>query len=265
MDLGLKNLSALVTASSKGLGYATAQELLREGARVMINGHDAANLDTALEGLRQEFGAEAPVAAHQADLSDPDAVRALVEATVEAHGGLDILVANNGGPAAGTFETTPLEAWRSGLDRTLMSAVVLVQAALPHLKQSDAASVLTITSVSVKQPVPGLHLSNVVRPAVVGLTKAIAQELGPAGVRANSILPGWTATERVGYILDQRAQNAGTTPEVEGQSITRSIPLGRMAEPAEFGRVAAFLVSPAASYLNGVMLQVDGGAYAGLM
>ena len=265
MDLGLTGKTALVTASSKGLGFATAQELLREGARVMINGHDEQNLETALDSLRQEFGPDADVTAHQADLTDPAAIDSLVDATLAAHGAMDILVTNNGGPPAGTFETTDVEAWRQGLDRTLMSAVHLVRAALPHLKQSDAGSVLTITSVSVKQPVAGLHLSNVIRPAVVGLTKAIAQELGAEGVRANSILPGWTATERVGYILDQRAAGAGTSAEAEGAKITDHIPLGRMAEPAEFGRVAAFMVSPAASYLNGAMVQVDGGAYAGLM
>ncbi len=265
MDLGLTGKAALVAASSKGLGFAAARELLREGARVMINGHDQGNLDEALAALREEFGQDAPVQALAADLSDSAACATLVDATAKAFGGLDILITNNGGPPAGTFTTTSPQAWQQGIERTLLSAVNLVRAALPHLQASDAASVLTITSVSAKQPIAGLHLSNVLRPAVVGLTKAIAQELGPSGVRANSILPGWTATERVGYILEQRAQKAGTTPAAEAATITGGVPLGRMAEPAEFGRVAAFMVSPAASYLNGAMLQLDGGASAGLL
>lgn len=266
MDLGLSGRTALVTAASKGLGLATAVELAREGAQVMINSHDPRNLEAALAAIHSQAGDGALVAKHAADLTDEGAVGGLVEATVDRFGGLDILVTNNGGPPAGTLESTDLQAWRAGLETTLMSAVHLVRAALPHLKLSDAASVLTVTSVSVKQPVTGLFLSNVIRPAVVGLTKAIAQELArDHGIRANSILPGWTATERVGYILEQRAQSDGTTPEAEAAKITAHIPLGRMAEPAEFGRVAAFLVSPAASYLNGAMIQLDGGAYAGLL
>lgn len=265
MDLGLDGKAALVAASSKGLGLAVARELLREGARVTINGHQQDNLDRALAMLRDEFGADAPVHALAADLGDGAACETLVKASAAHHGGLDILVTNNGGPPAGTFASTSVAQWQEGIERTLMSAVHLARAALPFLEASAAASVLTITSVSVKQPVPGLHLSNVLRPAVVGLTKAIAQELGPSGVRANSILPGWTATERVGYILEQRATARGTTADDEAAAITRGVPLGRMADPAEFGRVAAFLVSPAASYLNGVMLQVDGGAYGGLL
>ena len=150
MDLGLSGLTALVTASSKGLGFAAARELVREGARVMINGHDQGNLDAALARLRDEFGTGATVAAHAADLTEGWAIDRLVAATVAEFGGLDILVTNNGGPPGGTFETTSLDDWRQGIDRTLMSAVLLVRAALPHLEKSAAASILTVTSVSVK-------------------------------------------------------------------------------------------------------------------
>jgi 3-oxoacyl-[acyl-carrier protein] reductase len=265
MDLGLTGLRALVTASSKGLGFAAAQQLLREGAEVMINGHDQRNLETALARLREELGDEAPVAAHVADLSDRAAVDGLVAAAAERFGGLDILITNNGGPPGGTFASTSLEDWRAGIDRTLMSAVWLVRAALPHLQRSEHASILTVTSVSVKKPIAGLHLSNVIRPAVVGLTKSLSLELGGQGVRANSILPGWTATERVDYILEKRAESRGSTPEDEAATINAGVPFGRMGRPEEFGRVAAFMVSPAASYLNGAMVQVDGGAYPGLL
>ena len=265
MDLGLRDLTALVTASSKGLGFAAARELVREGARVMINSHDQQNLDAALARLREEFGADAPVDARLADLTEGSAIHGLVQATVDRFGGLDILITNNGGPPGGTFETTSLEDWRAGIDRTLMSAVLLVRAALPHLEKSEHASILTVTSVSVKKPIAGLHLSNVIRPAVVGLTKSLSLELGGKGVRANSILPGWTATERVDYILQKRAESKGTSAEEEAATINAGVPFGRMGDPAEFGRVAAFMVSPAASYLNGAMVQVDGGAYPGLL
>jgi 3-oxoacyl-[acyl-carrier protein] reductase len=265
MNLGLDRKIALVTASSQGLGFAAARELVREGACVMLNSHNQANLDNALASLRQEFGDSAPIAAFSADLTNAADCAALVEATVAKFGGLDILITNNGGPPKGTFESTTLAEYESGLQLTLLSVVYLLKAALPYLKASTAATVLTVTSISAKEPIAGLHLSNVIRPAVVGLTKAIAQELGPSGIRANSILPGWTATDRVEYILGNRAKANGTTLEEEAAKITTGVPLGRMAEPAEFGRVVAFMVSPAASYLNGAMLQLDGGAYSGLL
>jgi 3-oxoacyl-[acyl-carrier protein] reductase len=141
-----------------------------------------------------------------------------------------------------------------------MSAVRLIKAALPHLRQSDAGSILTITSVSVIKPIAGLLLSNVMRPAVAGLTRTLAQELASDNIRVNAILPGWTATDRVVHIFEDRAERNGTSVEAEQSGIVQTIPLARMAEPAEFGRVATFLVSPAASYVTGVLLPVDGGS-----
>ncbi|HHJ07234.1 MAG TPA: SDR family oxidoreductase [Anaerolineae bacterium] len=265
MDLGLSNKIALVTAASQGLGFAAARELTREGAKGMICGRSQAQLDAAIAELKDEFGPKAPVAAKIADVSQPEAVNALVDAVVSTFGGLDILITNAGGPPKGTFATTDFTAWQNGISLTLMSAVHLIHAALPHLEKSAAASILTITSISVKQPINNLLLSNVIRPAVVGLTKALSQEYGAKGIRANSILPGWTKTERVDYLLDGLAKAKGTSPEEEAQKIAAATPLGRMAEPQEFAKVAAFLVSPAASYVTGVMMQVDGGAYAGLL
>lgn len=264
MDLGLKNKVALVTAASKGLGFAAAKELAQEGAKVMISARSQANIDEALARLKQEVN-HAQVAGFVGDVTDPAGVQALVEKTAATFGGLDILITNAGGPPKGTFDTLSLTAWQEALQLTLMSTVYLVKAALPHLRQSSAPTILTVTSISVKEPIAGLHLSNVIRPAVVGLTKSLSQELGPEGIRVNSILPGWTATERVEYIMENYAQAHGTTPAEEAQKIAAGVPLGRMATPEEFGRVATFLVSPAASYLNGVMLQVDGGAYKGLL
>ncbi len=265
MDLGLKNKVALVVAASKGLGFALAHQLVLEGAKVVICSRSQERITEAVDKLREVGGEETAVAGFVTDVTNPDQLIQLVNSTVGTFGGLDILVTNAGGPPGGTFETTDIASWEKAYQLTLMSVTHLVKAALPYLRQSSAPSVLTITSISVKQPIAGLLLSNAIRPAVVGLTKGLSQELGPENIRVNSILPGWTATERVGEILAYRAQQNGTTPEVEEAKITKTIPLGRMGQPAEFGNVAAFLVSPAASYVNGAMVQVDGGSYAGLL
>lgn len=264
MDLGLKDKVALVAASSRGLGFAAALELAKEGAKVVLSGRDDVRLQQAVAQINEAMGGEV-AAGLSVDVTDPAGVNELVEFAVGGFGRLDILITNAGGPPGGTFDSLDAAAWEKGFQLTLMSAANLIRAALPYLRQSDAASILTITSVSTKQPIPGLLLSNVMRPAVAGLTKTLSQELGREGIRVNSILPGWTATERVDEIMAYRTQQNNTTKEAEIAKITNNIPLGRMAEPAEFGRVAAFLVSPAASYVNGVMLQVDGGSYSGLL
>ena len=265
MDLGLRDKVALVTAGSAGLGLAAATELAREGAKVMINGRSPDRLDAAVTQIRAEVGEGVVVEAAVGDVAVPADIERMVQATVDAFGGLDILITNAGGPPKGTFVTTDLDAWQTGVDLTLMSVVRLVHAALPHLRQSDAASILTVTSISVKEPIDNLLLSNVIRPAVVGLTKSLSKELGGEGIRVNSILPGWTKTERIDYILNFLAEEKGTTPEIEEAKIVANVPSGRMGRPDEFGRVATFLVSPAASYVSGMMMLVDGGAYVGLM
>jgi 3-oxoacyl-[acyl-carrier protein] reductase len=265
MDLMLKGKAALVAASSAGLGLATAEELVREGAHVMICGRSETRLKDALNRLADLSAGGQIVAGQVVDVQDEAAARGLVEAAVAQLGGLDILITNAGGPPGGTFDSVSLDDWDSGYNLTVKSAVALIKEALPYLRQSEAASILTVTSISVKQPVAGLLLSNALRPAVVGMTKTLSQELGQEGIRVNSILPGWTATARVGYLMRDRAQRLGTSVEEEVANIADSIPLGRMAEPREFARVATFLVSPAASYVTGVMLQVDGGDYRGLL
>ena len=265
MDLGLQGKKALVTAASSGLGLATAIELVKEGADVFICGRSTERLAAALELLEGQAAAGVTVLGRSTDVSDPAEVAALVNEAATSLDGLDILVTNAGGPPGGTIASTDIASWEKGIDITLMSAVHLVKQALPYLEKSDAPSILTITSISVKQPVANLMLSNVIRPAVIGLTKALAQEYGPVGIRANSILPGWTQTERVDYLLGYRAEQNDSTPEEEAAKIGGALPLRRIGQPEEFGRVAAFLVSPAASYVTGAMLQVDGGAYSGLM
>lgn len=265
MDLGVRDKIALVVAASKGLGFAAARQLAREGAKVAICSRSQASIDKAVAQIKAEMGEETAVIGFVTDVTDATQLTQLVHNTATHYGGLDILITNAGGPPGGTFNSTDLDAWGKALNLTLMSVTHLVKAALPYLRQSQAASILTITSVSVKQPIAGLFLSNTLRPAVVGLTKSLAQELGPENIRANSILPGWTATERVNEIMEYRARQNGTMADDERRKITRTIPLGRMGDPEEFGRVAAFLVSPAASYITGAMLQVDGGSYSGLL
>ena len=200
MDLGLNGKIALVAAASSGLGFATAMELVREGAQVVICGRNEDRVEAALAKL-QAVGGEEVVAGMVADVADMADGRQLVASTVETFGGLDILITNAGGPPAGTFDDFDLDAWMKAVNLTFMSAVNLIREALPHLRDSETPSILTITSYTVKQPRAMLLLSNAIRPAVIGLTKSLSQELGPEGIRVNSILPSWTMTERIESLL----------------------------------------------------------------
>jgi 3-oxoacyl-[acyl-carrier protein] reductase len=238
MNLQLKNKIALITGASRGLGFAAAKILAEEGARVAINARDPEKLTHAAADLTK--------------LGDQ-------------WGGLDILVTNAGGPPPGAFDSFNDTDWQKAVELSLMVHVRLIRAALPWLKQSKTPAVLTVTSYSVKQPIPNLVLSNAVRAATVGLTKSLALELGGDGIRFNSILPGWTETERVTKLMEARAKANGTTIEAEIAKQAQESPLGRMGKPEEFGRAAAFLVSPAASYITGMMLTVDGGMYKGTL
>ena len=262
MDLGLRDQVALVTASSKGLGRATALRLAREGTKVTI----CARGEEALHAVRDEiagFGGEALAVA--IDVSRPGAGRELVEATLERFGRLDILIGNAGGPPPGGFMDLDESDWEQAVQLTLMSFVRLCRAAIPALQESTFGSILAFTSVSVKQPLPNLVLSNSLRLAVTGLVKSLADELGPSGVRVNAICPGWTRTDRVEQLLKDRASRSGALIEEEAAQIAQAIPLGRMGTPQEFSRAAAFLASPAASYITGVSLLVDGGMYRGVL
>lgn len=263
MDLGLQGKRALVTGASRGLGFATALGLAREGCAVAINSRSDEKIAAAAERIVTQTGAlVVPLAA---DVTLPGAAEALVSDCVEALGGLDLLVCNAGGPPPGPFESFDDAAWQKAVDLALMSQVRLIRAALPYLRRSDAPSVLTVTSYSVKQPIPNLVLSNSVRAATVGLTKSLALELGRDGIRFNSILPGWTETERVTELMSARARANGTTIEEEIAKQSRESPLGRMGKPEEFANAAVFLLSPAAGYITGVMLTVDGGMYKGTL
>ncbi len=263
MDLGLKGKRALVIGASRGLGFAVANTLAEEGCHVAINSRYAEKLTISAKEIADAH--DISVLALPADIGNADVPADLIAKAVSALGGLDLLVTNAGGPPPGGFESFSDEDWAKGIDLSLMSHVRLIKAALPYLRKSDSASVLTITSYSVKQPIPNLVLSNSIRAATVGLTKTLALELGHEGIRFNSILPGWTKTERVTELMGARAQAQNTSVEEEIAKQMIQSPLGRMASPQEFANPAVFLLSPAASYITGVMLTVDGGMYKGTL
>ncbi|MCB9451946.1 MAG: SDR family oxidoreductase [Anaerolineaceae bacterium] len=257
MDLGLRDAHVLVTAASSGLGAATARRFSLEGARVVINSRDESRLQATAKAIEAASGN--PVMTYAADVTDPEAVQRLIAYTVDTLGGLDVLVTNAGGPPSGVFDDFTPGDWEAAARLTLVSTVSLIQAALPHLRQSKQAAILTINSIAARQPVANLTLSNTLRPAVAGLTKTLSLELAGDGIRVNGILPGITGTERVRYLMESRAAKNGTTVEMEYAAAAQSIPLGRIGTPDEFANAAVFLCSPAAGFMTGVSLPVDGG------
>lgn len=253
MELGLNGRRALVTAASKGLGRACAEALVDEGANVYVSSRDPAAIEATGRAIRA-------IGWSAADMSVAGEPESLVSSAVEVLGGLDVLVANAGGPPAGTFQSTPLESWGAAFELTLMSAVRLVHAALPHLKRSEQGRVVFITSVSVRQPIPHLVLSNSLRAAVTGLSKTLSRELAGDGITFNCLAPDAILTDRI----RQLAGGSGEDLEAELKRRADAAPMKRYGEPAEFAAACAFLCSRQAGFITGQTIGIDGGSLLGV-
>ena len=249
MDLGLSGLRALVGGGSGGLGGAIATALVAEGAVVAITSRPGARLT--------ERAASIGALAVAADLATVDGPGSAVATAAASLGGLDLLLVNSGGPPGGDFESLDEATWTTAIDGVLWSSIRVIKAALPLLRDSSAPAILVILSSSVREPITSLTTSNVLRPGLVGLIKSLTAEIAP--VRINGIAPGRVATDRIAHLDGLRAEATGQSIEEITRDQLARIPLGRYGDPAEVGRLGAFLLSPAASYISGAIVPIDGG------
>ncbi|MFQ6038927.1 MAG: SDR family oxidoreductase [Candidatus Aminicenantales bacterium] len=257
MNLGIKNKAALVTGSSRGLGRAIALQFSREGARVALCARGEGQLFQAKREIEKSTAGR--LFAHPADVTDPGQVKTLVERVVQELGSLDILVCNAGGPPPGTHEDFSLKDYQHALNLNLMSTVNLCYEALPHMKKKGWGRIVTLTSISAKQPIDTLILSNTARAGVLGFTKSLSNQVASLGITVNSVCPGYTRTQRVENLARSFEEQGKGTREAFYRKIGESIPMGRLARPYEVACAVVFLCSEPASYITGVALHVDGG------
>jgi 3-oxoacyl-[acyl-carrier protein] reductase len=257
MNLLLENKSVLVTASSKGLGLATALEYAREGARVTIASRSLDHLEEAYEAIKQETGQNANRV--QLDVSSPSDIAAAVRSAAEAGEGLDVLVTNAGGPPGGSFTDFDDAAWTAAFQSNLMSVIRLTREALPYFKARQGGRIVNLTSISIKQPIQDLILSNVFRAGVYALTKSLATEFGKDHILVNTVAPGRILTDRIRQLDERAAQVRQISPEEVESGYISQIPLGRYGTPEEFAKAVVFLGSFANTYVTGQAVLVDGG------
>lgn len=257
MNLGLAGKVAIVAAASKGLGRAVAHELAMAGADVAICARDATSLEKTAKEIGKAAGRE--VFWQALDVTDQPRVAQFVEAVEKRSGRVDICVTNAGGPPAKKFLEISLEEWRAAVELTLLSAVYFAREVLPRMQKNRWGRLVTITSVSVKQPIDGLLLSNSIRAAVTGLARTLANEFGADGITVNNVCPGYTLTERLDELAEKLGRDAGVPREKILGNWSAQVPLGRLAQPKEFAALVAFLCSERASYINGTSIAVDGG------
>jgi len=258
MELGLKGKRAIVMAASRGLGYASALGLAREGCKLIVCSRDQARIDAAAAAIKTETGAE--VKALVADVSSASEAKRLVDAAVSAYGGLEIVVHNAGGPPAGETLQMTEEQWQKAFEQNLLSFTRIVAAAAPEMKKAGYGRVLTIASSSIKQPIPNLALSNALRAGVWGIAKTLSRELAPQGILVNVIAPGRIDTERIAELDQANAQKSGKSVEDVRKASIGGIPLGRLGRPEELANLVVFLASQAGSYITGQAITVDGAA-----
>ena len=257
MDLALKDKVIMVAASSKGLGFGIAEAVAREGARVSLASRTTEDIQNAASSLRDQFGVDAR--GYTFDARDADAIQRWRTSTLDHFGTIDGLVVNAGGPPAGTFDTFDDDAWTNAFQLTLLSAVRMIRAVLPTMKEQQSGSILTVTSTSFKEPNDVLLLSNVFRSGVVSLVKTLSRDLAPHGLRINNLAPGRMDTDRVRSLDQMAADRRGISVEQQQSAQQQALPMGRYGTIQEFGSAAAFLLSAAARYITGATLIVDGG------
>ncbi len=254
MDLGLKDKRVIVTASTKGIGFAVAKEFLREGARVVISSRSKENVEKALEKLAEY---KDRVYGLTVDLTREEDIEKLFKQAIEFLGGLDILVYNVGGPKPGRFIDLEMKDWEHGVRLLLLSAVKCTYEALKYM--SKGGSIVFLASYAIREPIPEIVLSNSIRIGLAGLVRSLAGELGPKGIRVNMVLPGLTLTERIIEVARKKAGLEGKSVDEVIKDMTKDVPLGRPASPEEIAHPVVFLASEAASYIHGATLLVDGG------
>ena len=263
MNLGLTDKVAVVGASSKGLGRAIALGLAQEGAKVTICARDSETLEATADDIRKQTGTD--VLAASTDVSQPDQVENLISTAIDHFGGIDILVNNAGGPRAGRFDDLAAQDYQDAVHLNLMSTINLCRAAVPSMRERGGGRIINLTSVSVKQPVDNLMLSNMARTGVIGFAKTLATELAPDKILVNNVCPGIIFTDRIQQLATVRAEEAGITFDEALEKMTADIPLGRIGDPDEFATLVVFLASERASYITGATIQVDGGMVRSLL